>query len=158
MPLLIQNRGLDCITSTAELFDKYPHLQVCIQEAWLISVNWDTVSGVIVVCVCDSYPLIGRATVNDEASWLLDVWTGFWCDIIINQGKHKPVRYVCLNLKERNVSGFFLKFNKWHKTGVADLVDDLLSVIFVNYFCSNVNFKDKFMVSTLFTKSFLSSV
>ncbi|XP_040041830.1 protein N-terminal asparagine amidohydrolase [Gasterosteus aculeatus] len=27
MPLLIQNRGLDCITSTAELFDKYPHLQ-----------------------------------------------------------------------------------------------------------------------------------
>ncbi|KAM8878396.1 protein N-terminal asparagine amidohydrolase [Spinachia spinachia] len=27
MPLLIQNRRLDCITSTAELFDKYPHLQ-----------------------------------------------------------------------------------------------------------------------------------
>ncbi|XP_042341137.1 protein N-terminal asparagine amidohydrolase [Plectropomus leopardus] len=27
MPLLIQNRGLDRISSTAELFDKYPHLQ-----------------------------------------------------------------------------------------------------------------------------------
>ncbi|XP_056265851.1 protein N-terminal asparagine amidohydrolase [Pseudoliparis swirei] len=27
MPLLIQNRGLDRITSTMELFDKYPHLQ-----------------------------------------------------------------------------------------------------------------------------------
>lgn len=27
MPLLIQNRGVDHISSTAELFDKYPHLQ-----------------------------------------------------------------------------------------------------------------------------------
>ncbi|XP_061888934.1 protein N-terminal asparagine amidohydrolase [Entelurus aequoreus] len=27
MPLLIQNRGVESITSTAELFDKYPHLQ-----------------------------------------------------------------------------------------------------------------------------------
>ncbi|KAG7214526.1 hypothetical protein INR49_023041 [Caranx melampygus] len=27
MPLFIQNRGLDCISATAELFDKYPHLQ-----------------------------------------------------------------------------------------------------------------------------------
>lgn len=40
MPLFIENRGVDCITATAELFDRYPHLQVCSQKVWLNLAPW----------------------------------------------------------------------------------------------------------------------
>ena len=44
MPLLIQNRALDRITSTGELFDRHPHLKVCFQKVWLHLACRETVS------------------------------------------------------------------------------------------------------------------
>lgn len=58
MPLLIQNRGLDRITSTMELFDKYPHLQVCFWKVWL---------NLLVYLVSNSASFVDREAVNDKA-------------------------------------------------------------------------------------------